>query len=161
MSAPDPQPQKPLPPTTPLPPGGYNDSADQAAEEWANANVADTNNDHRERGAIILFDGVIYDVSQTFVGEEGTCWQEFVFNYLLYALACLNSNYTMEGFVHIHSAYPPNATRSTWNTWDYGPSGADYFLFNLPGIKNQYIMNEKENFYQFFRGIPVDLDAIN
>jgi len=142
------------------------DTAEEAAEAWANGAIIDTQRDHRERGAIILSEEVDgktqYYTGTTFVGNNDTCWQGFVANYLVdTSLSVGIFGSKVEGFVHTHTAYPPEGSRTTWNVYDYGPSDSDLGLFVLPGIKKQFLINESGYFYEFYKDIPIKLDDIN
>jgi hypothetical protein len=53
------------------------------------------------------------------------------------------------GFVHSHTAYL--RSDGSWDPIDYGPSATDKWLFNVPGIKRQFIVDELGNWYEFYK----------
>ena len=122
----------------------YYDTIDDAARAWGDKYSAETAKDHKERGAIIyskVIDGKrVYYTGVTIKGFESTCWNSFIFGHFL-------GNDTIEGFIHSHTAYP--RSDGTWDTKDLGPSDADLWLFNIPWIKRQYIVDENNNCYEF------------
>lgn len=124
----------------------YFNSINEAVINWGHRNGKLTSLDHMERGAIILsrviYGRTRYYVSVTFTGDNDDNVIGFIIGY---SLTFYSSN--VVGFIHSHTAYPHSD--GTWNKNDYGPSDADLFLFNLPGIKRQFIVNELNQLYEF------------
>ena len=130
---------------------GWYESIDAAVIIWGINNAKLTKKDHRERCGIIIskkIDGKQrYKVITGFIGVNKTCWYGFICGYIA---NMLKLGKKVEGFIHTHTAYPPNKARDGWNYTDYGPSDADISLFSFPGIKRQFIANEKGGIYEFY-----------
>ncbi len=135
----------------------YFNSIEEAVIRWGQINGKLTSIDHLERGAIILSKVINgrtrYFINMTIKGSNTTNWLGFVIGY---TLAIPTSS--VIGFIHSHTAYPN--TDGTWNQKDYGPSSADLFLFNLPGINRQFIVNELQRLYEFDKG-GIETDVYN
>ena len=135
------------------------DPLEKAVIAWCNKSVPLTLNDHLERGGVILSmyigDDIVYYITPSVPLANGTCWQDFALGYLL-SLGSLS--FSVEGFVHTHTAYPPGTLKADdWEYGDLGPSDStdgyfnDLWLFNVSGINRQFIANEKGAIYEFDR----------
>ena len=85
---------------------------------------------------------MLKDTGTTRRGFYSTCWNAFVVGYIFHFGKA-------EGFIHSHTAYPN--PHGSWDSTDYGPSDADKFLFRFPGINRQYIVDENNNYYEFYK----------
>jgi len=127
----------------------YYRNIDDAIKEWCKKNIPLTQKDHLERGGIIVSKTLLgrkyYSIKSTGSYKVDTCWPVFVKGY---ALQNANPFVSVEGFVHIHTAYL--RSDGSWDPVDYGPSNPDRLLFLLSGISRQFLANEKGEIYEFY-----------
>ncbi len=125
----------------------YFSSIDTAVISWCNEYIPQTQNDHLERCGIIVYvwksGKKYYSVVSTGTGNNETCWKDFLNGYFLQMINPLN---TVEGFVHIHTAYYND---NEWKQIDLGPSVYDLSLFFVPFILTQYLANESGEIYRY------------